>query len=64
MNKFSGIDLHSNNSMVVVSDEVDRIVPTAVTERSGTDPGGPGTARINARGGASRRCAVVHMTDR
>jgi len=26
MNKFSGIDLHSNNSVVVVSDEVDRIV--------------------------------------
>ena len=26
MNKFSGIDLHSNNSVVVVSDEADRIV--------------------------------------
>jgi transposase len=26
MQKFSGIDLHSNNSMVVVSDEEDRIV--------------------------------------
>jgi transposase len=26
MDKFSGIDLHSNNSVVVVSDEVDRIV--------------------------------------
>src|ERR1700756_2039003 len=26
MPKFSGIDLHSNNSMVVVSDEEDRIV--------------------------------------
>jgi len=28
--KFSGIDLHSNNSVVVVSDEEDRIV---VSER-------------------------------
>jgi hypothetical protein len=26
MKKFSGIDLHSNNSVVVVSDEVDHIV--------------------------------------
>ncbi len=26
MNKFSGIDLHSNNSVVVVSDEADRVV--------------------------------------
>jgi transposase len=26
MQKFSGIDLHSDNSMVVVSDEEDRIV--------------------------------------
>jgi hypothetical protein len=26
MMKFSGIDLHSNNSVVVVSDEEDRIV--------------------------------------
>jgi len=26
MNKFSGIDLHSNNSVVVVSDEADRMV--------------------------------------
>jgi hypothetical protein len=26
MQKFSGIDLHSNNSVVVVSDEQDRIV--------------------------------------
>ncbi|CAB3776258.1 hypothetical protein LMG28614_00178 [Paraburkholderia ultramafica] len=26
MDKFSGIDLHSNNSVVVVSDEADRIV--------------------------------------
>ena len=26
MNKFSGIDLHSNNSVVVVSDEADRII--------------------------------------
>ena len=26
MKKFSGIDLHSNNSVVVVTDEVDRIV--------------------------------------
>src|SRR5687768_6618630 len=26
MKKFSGIDLHSNNSVVVVSDEEDRIV--------------------------------------
>src|SRR6202011_2591753 len=26
MNKFSGIDLHSNNSVVAVSDEADRIV--------------------------------------
>jgi transposase len=26
MNKFSGIELHSNNSMVVVSDEADQIV--------------------------------------
>jgi hypothetical protein len=26
MNKFSGIDLHSNNSVVVVSDETDQIV--------------------------------------
>ena len=26
MKKFSGIDLHSNNSVVVVSDEADRIV--------------------------------------
>ncbi|RKT26938.1 hypothetical protein B0G69_2724 [Paraburkholderia sp. RAU2J] len=26
MNKFSGIDLHSNNSVVVVSDETDRVV--------------------------------------
>lgn len=26
MNKFSGIDLHSNNSVVVISDETDRIV--------------------------------------
>lgn len=26
MKKFSGIDLHSNNSVVVVSDETDRIV--------------------------------------
>jgi hypothetical protein len=25
MNKFSGIDLHSNNSVVVVSDETDQI---------------------------------------
>jgi hypothetical protein len=26
MNKFSGIDLHSNNSVVVVSDDADRVV--------------------------------------
>lgn len=26
MNKFSGIDLHSNNSVVVVSDEADRVI--------------------------------------
>ena len=26
MNKFCGIDLHSNNSVVVVSDEADRVV--------------------------------------
>jgi transposase len=26
MNKFSRIDLHSNNSVVVVSDEADRVV--------------------------------------
>jgi transposase len=26
MNKFSGIDLHSNNSVVVVCDEADRVV--------------------------------------
>ncbi|WP_116119872.1 hypothetical protein [Paraburkholderia sp. BL6669N2] len=26
MNKFSGIDLHSNNSAVAVSDETDRVV--------------------------------------
>jgi transposase len=26
MNKFSGIDPHSNNSVVVVSDEADRIL--------------------------------------
>jgi hypothetical protein len=26
MNKFSGIDLHSNNAVVVVSDETDRVV--------------------------------------
>ncbi|HKT98910.1 MAG TPA: hypothetical protein VJS30_20660 [Paraburkholderia sp.] len=26
MNKFSGIDLHSNNSVVVVSDDSDRVV--------------------------------------
>jgi hypothetical protein len=26
MNKFCGIDLHSNNSVVVVSDETDRAV--------------------------------------
>ncbi|NPT61723.1 hypothetical protein GNZ13_46175 [Paraburkholderia sp. 5N] len=26
MNKFSGIDLHSNNSVVVVSDDADRIL--------------------------------------
>ena len=26
MKKFSGIDLHSNNSLIVVSDEADKIV--------------------------------------
>ncbi|MGF6995475.1 hypothetical protein [Paraburkholderia sp. GAS32] len=26
MNKFSGIDLHSNNSAVVVSDDADRVL--------------------------------------
>ncbi len=26
MNEFSGIDLHSNNSVVVISDEADRVV--------------------------------------
>src|SRR5260370_13131333 len=26
MNKFSGIDLHSNNSVVVVSDDADRVL--------------------------------------
>jgi hypothetical protein len=26
MNKFSGIDLHSNNSVVVVNDEADRVL--------------------------------------
>ncbi|WP_256375520.1 hypothetical protein [Cupriavidus sp. GA3-3] len=26
MNKFSEIDLHSNNSVVVVSDEADRVI--------------------------------------
>jgi hypothetical protein len=26
MDKFSGIDLHSNNSVVVVSDDADRVV--------------------------------------
>jgi hypothetical protein len=26
MNKFSGIDLHSNNSVVLVSDETDRVM--------------------------------------
>ena len=26
MNKFSGIDLHSNNSVIVVSDDADRVV--------------------------------------
>ena len=29
MNKFVGIDLHSNNSVVVVSDEADRIACSA-----------------------------------
>jgi hypothetical protein len=29
MNKFVGIDLHSNNSVVVVSDEADRITCSA-----------------------------------
>jgi hypothetical protein len=29
MNKFVGIDLHSNNSVVVISDEADRITCSA-----------------------------------
>jgi hypothetical protein len=34
--KFSGIDLHSNNSVVVVSDEEDRIVyQETLAQRSG-----------------------------
>ncbi|MGF6666231.1 hypothetical protein QF000_008000 [Paraburkholderia atlantica] len=39
MSKFSGIDLHSNNSVVVVSDDADRVVyqrrlPNAIRSRS------------------------------
>jgi transposase len=33
--KYSGIDLHSNNSVVVVSDEVDRVL---VRRRLADDP--------------------------
>ena len=64
MGKFSGIDLHSNNSVVVVSDEADRIV---YQRRLPHDPvqrrailARPASTQ---RGAASRRCAVVQMTD-
>ena len=39
MNKFSGIDLHSNNSVVVVSDEAESVLFGGVA-RTGRSSGG------------------------
>ncbi len=36
--KYSGIDLHSNNSVVTVTDEEDRVIAETIAERLAEDP--------------------------
>ena len=56
MSKFSGIDLHSNNSVVVVSDETDQVVYERRLSRRSTQL----CADVNRAPGGGRD--LVHLS--
>jgi hypothetical protein len=57
--KYSGIDLHSNNSVVVVSDEVDRVL---VRRRVANDAAA--ILALLARTSSTTSCQVTQMKPR